>query len=79
MVVIPLATRRRLGFDEARSWVVVTEVNNFVWPGPDLRPLPQDGNRFDYGLLPPSLFRRIRDQMMVHGAAAQVQFVPRTE
>ena len=26
----PLATKRRLGLDEARSWVVVTEVNNFV-------------------------------------------------
>jgi hypothetical protein len=79
VVEIPLATKRRLGLDEARSWVVVTEVNNFVWPGPDLRPLPQDANRFDYGLLPPSLFRQIRDRMMAHGAAGQVQSIPRTE
>ena len=38
-VEIPAATKRRLGLDDARSWVVLTEANRFVWPGPDLRPL----------------------------------------
>ncbi len=38
-VEIPPATKQRLGLDEARSWVVVTEANVFTWPGPDLRPL----------------------------------------
>jgi hypothetical protein len=31
---IPLAVKRRLGLDEARSWAIVSEVNRFVWPGP---------------------------------------------
>lgn len=38
-VEIPLPTKHRLGLDAARSWVIVSEVNRFVWPGPDLRPV----------------------------------------
>jgi hypothetical protein len=78
-VEIPQATKQRLGLDAARSWIVVTEVNDFVWPGPDLRPLPGDGSRFDYGLVPPGLFRQIRDRMTAQGAAGSFQSVPRTE
>jgi hypothetical protein len=78
-VEIPRTTKQRLGLDTARSWVVVTEVNGFVWPGPDLRPLSNDGSRFDYGLVPPGLFRQIRDRMTAQGAAGRLQSVPRTE
>lgn len=54
-VEIPLAVKRRLSLDEARSWAVVSEVNRFAWPGPDLRPVTRgDRERFDYGFLPPS-------------------------
>jgi hypothetical protein len=37
-VEIPAAVKRRLGLDDERSWVVLTEANRFIWPGPDLRP-----------------------------------------
>jgi hypothetical protein len=30
-------TKRRLGHDDERSWVVIAEANSFNWPGPDLR------------------------------------------
>jgi hypothetical protein len=30
-VEVPAPTRRRLGPDDARSWVVLTEANRFVW------------------------------------------------
>ena len=39
VVEFPLATKQRLGLDDARSWVVISEGNEFVWPGPDIRPL----------------------------------------
>lgn len=78
-VEIPPATKQRLGLDDARSWVVASEVNDFVWPGPDLRPLPHDASRFDYGLLPPSLFRQIRDRMTAWRSARQLKSVLRTE
>ena len=77
-VEIPAATKQRLGLDDARSWAVVSEVNDFIWPGPDLRPLFGDPDRFDYGLLPPGLFRQIRDRMTAWGMARQLRSVPRT-
>lgn len=33
-VEIPSQTKARLGLDADRSWVVITEANAFVWPGP---------------------------------------------
>jgi len=37
-VELPAATKRRLGLDDGRSWVILTEASCFLWPGPDLRP-----------------------------------------
>ena len=39
---IPLPVKRHLGLDDARSWIVVNEGNDFIWPGPDLRPTHRD-------------------------------------
>jgi len=44
-VEIPAASKRRLGLDNERSWVVVSEGNRFFWQGPDVRPIPP--GRFD--------------------------------
>jgi hypothetical protein len=79
-VEIPVPVKHRLGLDEARSWAIVSEVNRFAWPGPDLRPVARgDPERFDYGPLPPSLFRQIRDRFLATAAAQRLQIVPRTE
>lgn len=79
-VELPRATKRRLGFDDERSWVVVSEVNRFVWPGPDLRPVSkQAAGRFDYGTLPPSLFETIKKQLLERAAQQRLAAVPRTE
>src|SRR5687768_12591528 len=37
-VEFPPRVKRHLGLDDDRSWVIVTELNRFVWPGPDIRP-----------------------------------------
>jgi hypothetical protein len=37
---IPPRAKQRLGLDDSQSWIVLTEWNEFVWPGPDLRPIP---------------------------------------
>jgi hypothetical protein len=39
-IEIPAVTKQRLGLDFERSWIMLTEANEFVWPGPDLRPIP---------------------------------------
>jgi hypothetical protein len=59
-VEIPLPTKRRLGLDEARSWIVTTDLNQFVWPGVDLRPIRRGASTFAYGLLPGTLYERVR-------------------
>jgi hypothetical protein len=59
-VEIPRVTKMRLGLDEGRSWIVVSEINRFVWPGVDLLPVPGKGG-YDYGVLPPGLFRQVRE------------------
>lgn len=64
-VAIPAPTRERLGLDDRRSWAVLSEINRFVWPGPDLRPVPRSRPpRFDYGLLPPKLFTQIKQGLI---------------
>lgn len=34
-VEIPARVKNRLNLDDASSWVVLSEWNEFVWPGPD--------------------------------------------
>ena len=57
-VEIPLTVKRYLGLDDDRSWIIVDEGNEFLWPGYDLRKLPQS-DRYDYGFLPPRLFNQV--------------------
>lgn len=62
-VEIPAETKRRLGLDDDRSWIVVTDANRFVWPGSDLRPgVRGDASSVAYGLLPRGLFYEVREK-----------------
>ena len=79
-IEIPPQIKARLGLDEQQSWIIVSEVNDFIWPGPDLRHVAgSQPARFDYGVLPPGFFRKVRDQLLALYAARRVQAVPRTQ
>jgi hypothetical protein len=79
-VELPTAAKRRLGLDEERSWVVTSEANVFLWPGPDLRFLPGQGpESAAYGVLPPDVFRVVRDRFLAGLQARRAATVPRTE
>jgi len=79
-VEIPAATKRRLGLDDERSWVLLTEANRFIWPGPDLRPTsPGDMASIAYGSLPFALFEQIRRRFIAVIRARRARLVPRTE
>ncbi|MEO5640859.1 MAG: hypothetical protein ABIQ98_03725 [Sphingomicrobium sp.] len=39
-IELPQPIKRSLGLDDARSWIVTTEMNRFIWLGPDIRPVP---------------------------------------
>jgi hypothetical protein len=77
-VEIPVTVKTRLGLDDARSWVVLSEWNEFTWPGPDLRRLPGATDAsVAYGMIPPGLFATIRDRFLA--IARSGRRVPRTE
>ncbi len=78
-IEIPAATKRRLGLDDERSWIVIAEANRFTWPGPDLRPMkPGDATSIVYGALPADLFRKVRDKWLASTTARRA-VVTRTE
>lgn len=64
-IELPPDAKRLLGLDDQPSWVVCHELNRFVWPGPDLRPIARDApGRFVYGMLPGPFMRRVFDRIM---------------
>jgi hypothetical protein len=81
-IEIPAVTKARLGLDEARSWIVLTESNRFTWPGPDLRAV--DSETGYYGALPPTLFAEVKRRFVAIAraevvASVQHHSVPRTD
>src|SRR5262249_12669185 len=59
-VEIPLPVKQHFGLEEDLSWIIVSEGNEFLWPGYDLPKLPHT-DRYDYGLLPPRLLDHLLD------------------
>jgi hypothetical protein len=79
-IKIPIDTKRRLGLDPDRSWIVLTEANKFRWPGPDLRRTGQRGlNDFSYGYLPNALYERVRLGFIDTLRRSPHRAIPRTE
>jgi hypothetical protein len=76
-IEIPLPVKKHLGLDDARSWIVVTEGNEFVWPGYDLRKTAK-ADRYDFGFLPPRLFTQIRDVFVAVHKAGQAKTTSRS-
>ena len=76
-VEIPAATKKRLGLDDDRSWIVLTESNRFVWPGPNVRPL--DTATGYHGPLPPALFDEVRRRFVELARAGRHTAAARTD
>lgn len=74
-VEMPAIVKRDLGLDKERSWIVVTEINRFRWPGPDIRLV--DGTAPYHGAIPDWLFERVRAAF--GKKVGQVQVVRRSE
>lgn len=78
-VEIPAGTKARLGLDDERSWIALSEANRFQWPGPDLRPVPGDvDSNVAYGLLPAGLYDIVRTKWLAAFDAGRVGQVNRT-
>lgn len=64
-VEIPTPTKKRLGLDGERSWVILDHTNEFIWPGPDVRPVPgREPATIYYGPLPPALYETIKGKLL---------------
>lgn len=73
---IPRAVKQHLGLDDARSWVIVSEGDQFVWPGYDLRKVPGSG-RYDYGYLPPTFFKKVLTAFLIWHRANKGRLISR--
>jgi hypothetical protein len=74
---IPRAVKRHLALDDDRSWIILDEVNEFAWPGFDLRPIPPSRDRFTYGFLPPRLFEQLMTKLAQVWTDGQSKSTPR--
>lgn len=78
-VEIPPDTKRRLGLDDERSWIIVNELNRFTWPGPDLRMrVPGDPSSVAYGQLPARLFKKVIEKLDAAARTRRTRPVQRT-
>jgi hypothetical protein len=68
-VELPAAAKRRLGLDAGRSWIITNELNQFVWPGYDLRPISRaHPDTFHYGFLPTEIFAAVKRGILANRA-----------
>jgi len=78
-VEIPQAVKARMGLDHQRSWIVCSELNQFKWPGPDIRPIARNSNAYDYGFLPPKLLAQIQHKVELLSSRRKFGVVMRTD
>jgi hypothetical protein len=78
---LPTAVKQRLGLDDERSWIILDEVNRFVWPGPDLVPARarHQTSEMIYGSLPQMLMSRALAILGVAIRESKLRIVTRTE
>jgi hypothetical protein len=77
-VEIPTAVNHSLGLDDVRSWIVIDEFNEFVWPGYDLHLVPgKRPSTVAFGVLPPAFFAKVRDAFLDYNRKHRARAVSR--
>jgi hypothetical protein len=74
---VPRSTKTRLRLDTQASWIISTEINRFIWPGPDIRTVP--GGGMAYGLLPAAMTRDLILQIKANAFDQSLQVVGRDD
>jgi hypothetical protein len=77
-IEIPPIVKRQLGLDRDRSWIVLTELNGFIWPGPDVRIAPGQESPF-HDAIPDWLFFQVKEGIQRHFGAGGLAITRRTE
>lgn len=77
---VPPRVKAHLGLDAQRCWIMVTELNRFLWPGPDVRPIRRGKELTPfYGALPEKLFRPVLDAVIKRAEAGVLKAAKRGE
>lgn len=77
---VPSRVKVHLGLDAERCWIMVTELNRFAWPGPDVRPIPRGKELTPFfGTLPEKLFRPVLDAVIARAEAGLLKATKRSE
>lgn len=76
---IPPPVCQALGLDSGRHWLRLDELNRFVWPGYDLRPIPGRPEDCEYGMLPPALYERLRQSVILRQKQAGLSIQSRDD
>lgn len=77
-IELPLNVKQRLGLDSAPSWIVLTELNRFIWPGPDVRLAPGHESPL-YDAIPDWLFFDVRNGVIRNRDTGKLIITKRTE
>lgn len=75
---MPPGVKRHLGLDSERSWILLTELNRFIWPGPDVRIAPGRETPL-YDAIPERLFVKLRDGIVARAGAGRLEVTKRTD
>lgn len=78
-IELPSATKQRLKLDDSNSWIITSEVNAFIWPGPDVRFIERDrsDSGIAYGYLPGNLTEAVLNAIRSQLKAGTVKPVDR--
>ena len=77
-ILLPATVKRDLGLDAELSWIVMSELNRFIWPGPDIRIVKHRADPF-YGAIPDHLFVELRDSIVALATNNKLRMIKRTE
>jgi len=74
---IPADVCRHLRLDAGRHWIRFDQLNQFFWPGYDLRRLPNGS--YGYGMLPRGLFQQLLGGILDRSKKGRQIVIPRDE
>jgi hypothetical protein len=78
-VRFPAEEKRRLGLDDIPAWIITTEGNAFIWPGPDIRPIPdRAAGTMTYGEVSRSLLQQVARSYLANRERQRSRLVART-
>ncbi len=78
-ISIPSKVLQHLGLDNKPTWIICDEVNQFIWPGYDLRPIDHNPDTCVYGFLPPKLYESVITMIKYFSQGGKLMVVNRDD